>query len=61
MNASMILKEIYDSYLNGLEYANWEVQMNKKPMINAHAELYFHFKKSNDEGHNIPLTKYLEF
>ena len=29
-------------------------------MTNAHAELYFHLKKSNDEANNIPLTKYLE-
>ena len=29
-------------------------------MTNAHAELYFHFKKSNDEANNMPLTKYLE-
>ena len=32
----------------------------KTPMTNAHAELYFHLKKSNDEANNIPLTKYLE-
>ena len=29
-------------------------------MTSAHAELYFHLKKSNDEANNIPLTKYLE-
>ena len=29
-------------------------------MTNAHAELYFRLKKSNDEANNIPLTKYLE-
>ena len=32
----------------------------KTPMTNAHAELHFHLKKSNDEANNIPLTKYLE-
>ena len=32
----------------------------KTSMTNAHAELYFHLKKSNDEANNIPLTKYLE-
>ena len=29
-------------------------------MTNAHAELYFHLKKSSDEANSISLTKYLE-
>ena len=32
----------------------------KTPMTNAQAELFFHFKKSDDEANNILLTKYLE-
>ena len=32
----------------------------KTPMTNAHSELYFRLKKSNDKANNIPLTKYLE-
>ena len=32
----------------------------KTPMTNAHTELYFHLKKSNDEANNITLTKYLQ-
>ena len=32
----------------------------KTQMTNAHAEPYFHLKKSNDEANNITLTKYLE-
>ena len=32
----------------------------KNAETNAHAELYFHLKKSNDEANKIPLTKYLE-
>ena len=32
----------------------------KTPMTNAHAEPYFHLKKSNDEANHITLTKYLE-
>ena len=26
----------------------------KMPLTNAHTELYFHLKKSNDEGNNMP-------
>ena len=29
-------------------------------MTNAHVELYFHLKKSNDDANNIPLIKYLK-
>ena len=57
----MNLKDIYSFYLYGLvRVCELENPNEKTPMTNAHAELYFHLKKSNDEANNIPLVKYSE-
>ena len=56
----MNLKDIYNSYLIWPHVCELGSSHEKLLMTNAHAELYFHLKKSNDKANNIPLTKYLE-